>query len=153
MVIDENGTKLGVFSREEALNLALEKGLDLIEVSPQAKPPVAKIIDFGKLQYRQEKAARKMKAKQKKIEIKGIRLTLKIGKHDLEIKTKQALKFLDQGHKIKVEMILRGRERAHLDLAREIIQNFEQGLGERIIKEQPLTKQGGRLTSILTQKK
>lgn len=137
----------------KAQALAWEQEVDLVEVSPDARPPVCKLIDFGKFKYRQEKAERKQKAKQKKIEIKGIRLTLKIGKHDLEVKQKQALRFLQQGHKVKVEMLLRGRERAHFDLAREIINNYLNNLGENAIVEQAVTFKAGKLTTIVTGKR
>lgn len=144
---------MGVISTPEALNIAWNKGIDLIEVSPEASPPVCKLIDLGKYKYRKEKAERKLKAKQKKVEIKGIRLTLKIGKHDLGIRLNQANKFLEQGHKVKVGMMLRGREKAHFDLAREIIENFQQDLGVDLIVEQPLTRQGGKLSVLITKKR
>lgn len=133
--------------------MAWEREVDLVEVSPEAKPPVCKLIDFGKYKYRKEKAERKQKAKQKKVEIKGIRLTLKIGRHDIEVRLKQARKFFDQGHKVKLEMLLRGREKAHSDLAKEIISNFVAELGESIVPEQPLTRQGAKLSVLLSNKK
>lgn len=136
---------------KEALGQARQKGLDLIEVAPKARPPVCKIIDFGKFKYQQEKAEQKSKQKQRKVELKGIRLTLKMGEHDLAVRSKQAGKFLDKGDKVRVEMRLRGREMAHQDLAREKIENFINNF-EQVKIEQPITRQG-RLFSVIINKK
>ncbi len=134
--------------------MALEKGLDLVEVSPLAQPPVAKIINYSKLRYREEKERRKEKAKQKKIEVKGIRLSLRISEHDKEVRMNQAKKFLNQEDKVKVEMILKGRELQHLDLGREIIDKFVDSLNQiiPITIEQPLTRQGGRFSVLVAKK-
>lgn len=137
----------------EALRMAEERGFDLVEVSPKANPPVCKLLDYGAYQYRLEKVERKQKAKQKIIEVKGIRLSFKIGAHDLEIRKNQALKFIEKGDKVKLEMILRGREMAHQDMAREIISKFIESLGEKIIIEQPLTRQGNRFSVVLDKKR
>ncbi len=122
-----------------------------MEVSPLANPPVCKLIDFGKFKYQQEKAEQKSKHKQKKVELKGLRLTLKMGEHDLEVRIKQASKFLAKGDKVRIEMRLRGREMAHQDLAREKIKKFIESLGE-VALEQPLQKQG-RLFSVIINNK
>lgn len=151
-LIDENGQPLDVVNTEEALRRAQEADLDLVEVSPLAQPPVCRIMNYGSYQYQQEKKERKQKAKQKKVDIKGIRISLKIGPHDLEMRKNQALKFLEKGDKVKVEMILRGRERAHRNRAREIIEQFGASLSENIIVEQPLKQQGGRLSMLLGKK-
>ncbi|MBU0613179.1 translation initiation factor IF-3 [Patescibacteria group bacterium] len=153
LLIDEHGNKLGTVAIEEAQQMALDQGIDLVEVSTGTTPPVCKLVDFGKYQYRKDKAERKQKAKQKKIEIKGIRLTLKIGKHDIEVRLKRAAKFLEQGDKVKIEMLLRGREKAHFNLAKEIFQNFHESLGEDIHIEQPVTRKGAKLISIVAKKK
>ncbi len=151
-VIDENGEMLGELSLSESLQKAQEAGLDLVEVSPKANPPVAKIMDYKQYRYQTEKYLRKQKVKQKKVEIKGIRLSLRIGQHDRETKLNQAKKFLARGDKLKIELILKGRERQMADLAREIIKNFIAALEtEMPVKtEQPLTIMGGRLSTILT---
>lgn len=133
--------------------MAIERGLDLIEVSPLAKPPVARILDYGAYLYRQEKIERKSKAKQKRVEIKGIRLSLNIGKHDLEMRRSQSEKFFEKGDKVQVEMILRGRERAHVPRAVEIMREFAKSFGESVIIEQDISKMGGRLTLLLMKKK
>jgi len=152
-LIDENNKQLGTINTEEALRLAEERGFDLVEVSPKSNPPVCKILDYGAYQYRLEKAERKQRARQKKIEVKGMRVSFKIGKHDLEIRKKQALKFIEKGDKVKLEMILRGREMAHQDIAREIISKFIESLGENIRIEQPLTRQGNRFFVVLDKKR
>lgn len=131
------------------MQLARDQDLDLVEVSPVANPPVCKIMDYGAFQYQQEKRERKHKAKQKKVEIKGIRLGLNIGAHDLEIRKNQALKFFEKGDKVKVELILRGRERAFADRARTIMEDFAKSLGDSATIESPLSRQGGRLSILV----
>ena len=132
--------------------MAKEKELDLIEVAPDARPPVCKIIDWGKFQYEQEKEARKQKAKSKKVDTKEIRLSFRIGEHDLENKTKQAKKFIESGDKVKIQLRLKGREMAHRDQARKIIEEFIQGLGEGIRIEGKITQQGPSLSASLAKK-
>ena len=150
-LIDETGQNIGVTSTADALARAQELGLDLVEVSPLANPPVAKIVDYAKLKYEEEKERRKEKAKQKKIEIKGIRLSVRIGAHDMDVRLRQALNFLEDGDKIKIELILRGRERRQTDLAKETVEKFVTALREnREIKiEQPIKIMGGRLSAII----
>lgn len=123
-MIDDKGKNLGILDTQKALQIAKERMLDLVEISANTKPPICKIIDYGKYQYMQEKKQRKQKAKQKKSELKGIRIGFSTSVHDLETKIKQTEKFLKQGHKVRVEIRLRGRERAHKDLAIEKIEKF-----------------------------
>lgn len=151
-VIDENGQKLGSMPNYRALALAREKGLDLVEVSPLSRPPICKIMDYGQYQYKQEKAGRKQKAKIKKVGIKGIRISFKIGEHDLEVRRKQAKKFFEQRHKVRIEMLLRGREKAHQDIAQENMRKFVDSLEGNIIFEQGIKKLGSKFTCILVQK-
>jgi len=143
---------LGVIKTTEALKLAQERDLDLVEVAPNAKPPVCRILDYGAYQYQQEKSERKSRARQKKSEIKGIRLSFKIGKHDLEVRSKQSRKFLDQGHKVRLEILLKGRERAHRDLAVEKLNTFVKDMGDDIITDQELSHQGGKIFLIIRKK-
>lgn len=152
-MIDETGKPLGVLDTSQALAMAQTKGLDLVEVAPMAKPPVCKILDFGAFQFQQEKKERKAKANQKKVDLKGIRLTFRIGQHDLDTRKNQSLKFLDEGHKIVLEMRLRGRENAHKDLARKQMEGFAQSLGTDVVTETPLSFMGNRLTMIVGRKK
>ena len=152
-MIDENNKQIGTINTEEALRMAEERGFDLVEVSPKANPPVCKLLDYGAYQYRLGKAERKQKAKQKKIEVKGIRISFKIGEHDLEIRKNQTLKFIEKGDKVKVEMMLRGRENAHQDRAREIINKFIASLGKNIFIEQTLSRQGNKFFVVLDKKR
>jgi translation initiation factor IF-3 len=123
-VIDDEGKQIGEMPTTEAMTLAKEKMLDLVEVSPKAVPPVCRIMDYGKHLYQQSKQLRIAKAKQKKIEIKGVRLGLRTDTHDLDFKKAQSEKFLRQGDKVKIDIVLRGREKAHQDLARKNLQDF-----------------------------
>ena len=151
-IIDEDGGNIGVMSTSEALALAQDRGMDLVEVSPVAQPPVAKIIDYSKLRYQEEKDRRKEKAHQKKVELKGIRLSLRISDHDTETRVKQAQKFLNDGDKVKVELMLKGRERQHVDLAKEIIKKFVDSLqtNHPVKIEQPITYMGGKLSILIS---
>ncbi len=155
-LIDENGEHAGVVTIEDAVRRAQELEMDLIEIEPKAEPPVCKIMDFGKLRYEMEKELRKQKARQKKTEVKGIRLSLRIGQHDRDVRLGQAQKFLEQDDKVKLEMVLRGRERQHADLARTIISEFVASLEERgvpVALEAPISVQGGRLSAVIGAKK
>lgn len=148
-LIDENNQQAGVVKLTEALRMARERGLDLVEVSPVAQPPVCRILDYGKLVYQQERQSRQLRTKQKKVEVKGIRLSLKIGQHDSDVRQAQTRRFLDAGNKVKIELILRGRENAHQERAREIIRDFIASLGEGIVVEQQMSKLGNRLTTVI----
>jgi len=108
----------------EAIQIARSRELDLVEIAPIAKPPVCKIMDYGKYQYQQSKQDRLNKAKQKKVEVKGIRIGIRTDTHDLDFKKNQAEKFLKKGDKVKTEIVLRGREKAHQDLARKTLSDF-----------------------------
>jgi translation initiation factor IF-3 len=123
----------------------------LVEVSPKANPPVAKILNFGQFKYQKEKEARKQKAQSKEIEVKGVRITFRIGEHDFQIRVNQALKFLERGDKVKVELMLRGREKGHMHLAVEQVEKFVAMLKETypLRIEQPVTKQGNQVTAIV----
>jgi translation initiation factor IF-3 len=123
-VIDDEGKQLGEMNTQDALALAKERMLDLVEVSPKATIPVCRIMDYGKHLYQQSKQMRIAKAKQKKVEIKGVRLGLRTDTHDSDFKRAQSEKFLRQGDKVKIDIVLRGREKAHQDLARKNLQDF-----------------------------
>lgn len=155
-LIDENGQKIGVVSTGRALAMAEQSGLDLVEVNPKVSPSVAKIMDYGQFKYKKEKEAQKQKTKQKKIEIKGIRLSVRISQHDFDVRIDQAKKFLARGHKLKTELLLRGREKQHPQKAQEIIDKFINKLKQspelNIEIEEGLTKQNGRFNIILINK-
>lgn len=150
-VIGPEGEPMGVMSIEAALQMADERGVDLIEVSPKANPPVCRLGDYGQFKYQKEKEARKQRAQSKEVEIKGIRLTPRIGVGDLDIRVNQAKKFFEQGDKIKVEMMLRGRERAHTDVAEGVFKQFLEKLGAHypIKTEQELKLQGGKFATVI----
>ncbi len=150
-VIDEEGNALGVMPTHKAIALAAERELDLIEVSPKAEPPVCKIGDYGQFKYQKEKEARKQRAQSKEVEIKGIRLGLRIGEGDLNIRVQQGAKFFEQGDKIKVEMILRGRERAYQVQAQEVFATYVEKLSVHypVKIESPVKAQAGKLHMIL----
>ena len=136
----------------EALILAREKKMDLVEISEKTNPPIAKIMDFGHFLYEQKKRKQKSKAKVKKSETKGIRLGARISEHDEETRMKQATKFLEQRNRIKIEMKLMGRERRHMDKAKEKMLAFVEKLGDETVIDQELSAQGGRLSMIVRRK-
>ena len=123
-VINEEGEQLGVMDTSAALKLANEKGLDLIEISPNAKPPVGKIVDFGKYLYQQEKSGKKKQKKSANQETKIVRIGLKTGQHDLQVKSALVDKFLEKNNKVRIEIFLRGREKAFRPLAKEKLNSF-----------------------------
>lgn len=150
-VIDEDGQHLDVMETTKALTLARERGLDLVEINPGANPPVVKIIAYGHFKYQKEKEMRKAKAHAKQVEVKGIRLSLRIGEHDLQVRRDQSQRFMDEGNRVRVEIILRGRERQHVELARKILEAFVASLPEVRI-DQPFAKQGGVLSMVVAKK-
>lgn len=156
-LIDENGERQGEMATWEAIEKAREIGLDLVLVNPKGNPPVAKIVDLGQLKYERDKKIHKQKLQQKKVEVKSIRLSVRISEHDFEFRLNQAKKFLERGDKLKIELILKGRERQHPDKAADTIRQFVRKLEEiegfNIIREQDLTKQGARFTIVLLNKK
>lgn len=139
-LIDENGTQLGEMATFQALELARRQELDLVEVSPKANPPVCRIMDYGKHLYQQSKQIRVAKAKQKKVEIKGVRIGLRTDSHDLGFKKTQSEKFLRQGDKVKIDIVLKGREKAHQDLARKNLQDFIAGINTPYKIEDPIKR-------------
>lgn len=153
-VIDEEGQNVGIMPTLEAVKLAKEKELDLVEVFPKAEPPIAKIIDYGKFLYQKDKEARKQRAKQKRVEVKGIRLSLRISTHDRDVRLKQAKGFLEDGDKVKIEIILKGREKQYANMAREAINQFIESLDKLIPTriEQQLSFQGGRFSAVIGRK-
>lgn len=143
LVIDADGAKLGVLPTTEAIKKAQEQELDLLLVAPQERPPVAKIIDYGKYLYEQKKAARKQKSHGKALPMKGIRLGVRIGEGDLAIRVKRSEEFLEKGHKLRVVLQFKGREMAHFDLALAKMKEFASRL-EEISKIEELPKKMGR---------
>ncbi len=137
-VIDENENQLGVISRNEALQRAREADLDLVEVSPNADPPVAKIIDWGKYNYQKTKARQKNRQNAKKQDLKQIRFGLKIGQHDLDVKLRKIRGFLEEGHKVKITAFFRGREMAHKEIGYKLLEDvYEQIADISVIDQKP----------------
>jgi len=148
-VVDENGKNLGVLDAYRAIEIARERGLDLVEIAPTANPPVCKIIDFGKYKYQQAKKEQKQKTKQKKVEVKGVRIGLSTSLHDMAYKAKQAGEFLTEGNKVRIEIKLKGREKAHQDLAKEKLNNFLKIIPvEHKIEEEPKRNPIGLIMTI-----
>ncbi|QDV53609.1 Translation initiation factor IF-3 [Gimesia fumaroli] len=142
-VIDQDGEQLGVIPTAEALKLAMEANLDLVEVASDAKPPVCRIMDYGKLKYERKKKTSK-NTKQHQVQLKEIRMRPKIGKHDIEFKLKSARKFLEQKDKVKFNIMFRGRENAHHELGRTILGGIQEELSEIAKVEQAPTMASGR---------
>ncbi len=130
-LIDENGEQRGIVPTQEAMRIATEAGLDLVEVAPNAKPPVCKILDYGKFKYDQEKKLREARKHQTQIKLKEIRMQPKIEKHDLAFKTKHVTEFLEEGNKVKVTIRFRGRELAHTELGKDVLLRVLSMLDER----------------------
>ncbi|WP_044959106.1 MULTISPECIES: translation initiation factor IF-3 [Shuttleworthella] len=147
-LIGVHGEQLGIMSAREAQKLADEAKLDLVKVAPQAKPPVCKIIDYGKYRYEMARKAKEAKRKQKQIELKEIRMSPNIDSNDLMTKTKAARKFLEKGNKVKITLRFRGREMAHVSASRHILEEFAESL-EDIASVDKAPKMEGRSMSLV----
>jgi translation initiation factor IF-3 len=148
-LIDENGAQVGVVETGEARRRAYDAGLDLVEVSPDARPPVCKIMDYGKFKYALKKKEHESKRKQHQVQIKEIRLRPKIAEHDVSYKAKQARDFLLDGDKVQVTMLFRGREMSHMDVARVVLDSFVKKLADVSKVERPPKMEGRRLGLLL----
>ncbi len=129
-LIDEDGSQLGIVPSKEALRIALEKNLDLVKIAPQAKPPVCRIMNYGKFRFDQLKREKEVRKKQKIIEIKEVRLTPNTEEHDFNTKLKSALRFLEKGNKVKVSVRFRGRELSHTENGKAVLDQFAEGVSE-----------------------
>lgn len=147
-VIGADGSQIGVLRRDEAIAQAYEAGLDLVEVSPNATPPVARIVDWGKYNYQKNKQQQKNKKKTVS-DLKQIRMGLKIGDHDLDIKLKKIHKFLDEGHKVKVTAFFRGREMAHKDIGYKLLERVTEKLKDIAIVDQEPQLAGKHLSIVI----
>jgi translation initiation factor IF-3 len=148
-LIDENGAQVGIVSIRDALSMAEERGLDLVEVAPNAVPPVCRILDYGKFRYEQSKKEREARKNQKQVEVKQIRLEPKTDEHDLEVKAKQARRFLLEGDKVKFNLRFRGREIFHQEIGLEMLERMAEELRDISIVEQRPTMEGRVLTLLL----
>ncbi|MFA6918925.1 MAG: translation initiation factor IF-3 [Patescibacteria group bacterium] len=155
MVIDEAGLPLGLLETSKALEEATTRGFDLVEVSPKAVPPIAKFMDFGSYKYQKEKQERKSKSKNKTATLKTIKISTRIGQHDLDMRSNQAVKFLNDGDKVKIELMLRGREHQHVDLAHESIKKMVSDItlqitDKQLKTEQAISRLGSKLSTIIS---
>ncbi len=152
-VIGEDGEQLGIMSSRDAQKLADEAGLDLVKIAPTAKPPVCKIVDYGKYRYEQARREKEAKKKQKTIEIKEIRLSPNIDTNDLNTKVNAAKKFITKGDKVKVTLRFRGRDMAHMASTKHILDDFAEALADIAVVEKPAKVEGRSMTLILAEKR
>lgn len=152
-VIGEDGEQLGIMSSREALQLAEEAGVDLVKIAPTAKPPVCKIVDYGKFRYEQARKEKEAKKKQKVIDVKEIRLSPNIDTNDLNTKVNAAKKFLQKGDRVKVTLRFRGREMAHMASSKHILDDFAQALADVSVVEKAPKVEGRSMTMFLTEKR
>lgn len=152
-LIGEDGEQLGIMSAKEALKMAKEADLDLVKIAPTAKPPVCKIIDYGKYRYELARKEKEAKKKQKTIEVKEIRMSPNIDTNDLNTKIAAARKFLEKGDRVKVTIRFRGRELAHMNDNKYILDDFAKALEEISVVEKPAKVEGRTLTMFLTEKR
>ena len=151
-VIDSDGSQLGVISREEALRTASNQNLDLVEISPNADPPVVKIVDWGKYQYQKMKEQQKNRRKAKAVELKQIKMGLKIGSNDLDIKIRKINEFLSDGNKVKILVVFKGREMAHQELGYDMMEKIISKLENNAIIEQRPQLAGRNLSIVVRSK-
>ena len=151
-VIDENGQQLGIMPPPQALVIARQKGLDLVEISPTAVPPVCRIMDFGKYQYQEQKRSREAKKHQRVIEVKEIKFRPKVDEHDYQFKKKHIERFLSDGDKVKATIFFRGREMAHPEIGRRILERLLGELAEVALAETAPRMEGNQMHVILSQR-
>ena len=152
-VVSETGEQLGIMSSKEAQKLADEQGVDLIKIAPTAKPPVCKIMDYGKFRYEQTRREKEAKKKQRIIDIKEVRLSPNIDDNDLNTKANMARKFLTKGDKVKVTLRFRGREMAHMNQTKYILDDFAEKLSDIAVVDKPSKVEGRSLVMFLTAKR
>ena len=151
-MIDSDGSQLGVMPLRQAMDIAEQKNLDLVKIAPQATPPVCKIIDYGKFRFEQAKREKEAKKNQRVVEIKEIRLSLNIDTHDFETKKNHAVRFLEEGNKVKVSIRFRGREMGHPEHGLEIMRRFAETMAEVANVEKPAKLEGRTMLMFLAPK-
>ena len=152
-MIGADGAQMGIMSARDALKIAEEAGLDLVKIAPTAKPPVCKIVDYGKYRYELARKEKEAKKKQRTIEIKEIRMSPNIDTNDLNTKVSAARKFLTKGNKVKVTLRFRGREMAHMQTTKHILDDFAQMLSDVAVVEKAPKVEGRTMTMFLTEKR
>jgi translation initiation factor IF-3 len=151
-LVDVDGSMLGVVSIDQALKLAFDKGLDLVEISPNAEPPVCKILDFGKFKYEAKKKANDARKNQRVVEIKEIKLRPNIGQNDYDVKLRSIIKFINEGDKVKVTLKFRGRELAHQEIGLQLLNRLQLDLDDLIKVELAPRLDGKQMLMVLTAK-
>ena len=152
-VIGEDGEQLGIMSPREAMKIAQEAELDLVKIAPKAQPPVCKIIDYGKYRYELARKEKEAKKKQKTVEVKEVRLSPNIETNDLNTKVNNAKKFISKGNKVKVTLRFRGREMAHMQQSKHILDDFAELLADVVVVEKPAKLEGRSMSMVLTEKR
>lgn len=152
-LVSEDGEQLGIMSSREALKMAMDAELDLVKIAPMVKPPVCKIIDYGKFKYEQTQKDKEAKKKQKTVELKEVRLSPNIDTNDLNTKVNNAKKFIAKGNKVKVTLRFRGREMAHIQQSRHVLDDFARMLSDIAVIEKPAKLEGRSMSIVLTEKR
>ena len=152
-LVGEDGEQLGIMSAKDALKMAKEANLDLVKIAPTAKPPVCKIVDYGKYRYEQARREKEAKKKQKTTEVKEIQLSPNIDVNDLTTKANQARKFVEKGNKVKVALRFRGREMAHMATGKEVLDSFFEKLSDVAVVEKPAKLEGRSMIMVLAEKR
>ncbi len=152
-LIGENGEQLGIMSARDALKIAKDAELDLVKIAPTAKPPVCKVIDYGKYRYELARREKEAKKKQKTLEVKEVRLSPNIEANDLNTKINMARKFISKGNKVKVTLKFRGREMAHMQSTKHVLDDFAEKLLDIAVIEKPAKLEGKSIMMVLTEKK
>ena len=152
-LIGEDGEQLGIMSARDAMKLAREADLDLVKIAPNAKPPVCKIVDYGKYRYEQARREKEAKKKQRTMEVKEIRLSPNIDVNDLNTKANQARKFLSKGDRVKVSLRFRGRELAHINYSKQILDSFYEKLEDIAVVDKPAKMEGRTMVMFLSEKR
>lgn len=148
-LIDQDGEQVGIVATDEARDIAAEAGLDLVEVAPNSRPPVCRIMDYGKYKYEQARKAKEAKKKQHTITVKEIKLRPKIEEHDYGFKMRHARRFLDDGDKVKFTLRFRGREMTHPELGERVLEKIKEDLGETIVVESDIRREGRTMTMLV----
>ena len=149
-LIDQDGEQVGIVATDEARDIAAEAGLDLVEVAPNSRPPVCRIMDYGKYKYEQARKAKEAKKKQHTITVKEIKLRPKIEEHDYGFKMRHARRFLDDGDKVKFTLRFRGREMTHPELGERVLEQIKEDLGETIVVESDIRREGRTMTMLVS---
>lgn len=150
-IIDQDGNQVGVVPTVEGIRMAHEVGLDLVEVAPQSDPPVCRIMDFGKYKYKQKKRDHQAKKKSHASEVKEIRLKPKINSHDLDTKIRQAEEFIEEGYRVRINMMMKGRENTHVEIAEQVMEDFAVKMGDKV-KVTKMPPENKRLMMLIVRK-